>query len=231
VNVTQAGSYNISTDLQNGFQFVDSGFFNTLGINTIRLKPIGTPILPLTTTFSVSFDSSVCSFFVDVKDSTGSGLGGGDTTGNGGGGDTTQAGLNMWKFTNSSSKDFFNGTATAFFDTTLYPTPTLIITGPSAISDSALVIDLNLGDTTLSNFVPGTYPTGNNGEFYFEYKSGLDYFTIYAASGGSEIMNVNLTGYDSVTRILTGKFSGTVLNTKTHNTETIINGSFTVVMQ
>jgi hypothetical protein len=75
VNVTQTGSYNISTDLQNGFQFVDSGFFNATGINIIRLKPIGTPIIPVTTVFSVSFDTSACSFVVDVKDSTGTGLG------------------------------------------------------------------------------------------------------------------------------------------------------------
>src|SRR5690242_9024782 len=47
VNVTQTGSYNITTTLplQNGFEFADSGFFSNTGINIIRLKPIGTPIL------------------------------------------------------------------------------------------------------------------------------------------------------------------------------------------
>src|SRR6476620_992204 len=45
VNVDSAGNYRIYTDLQNGFMFADSGFFNTTGIATVRLKPIGTPIL------------------------------------------------------------------------------------------------------------------------------------------------------------------------------------------
>src|SRR4030095_7454859 len=62
VNVTAAGNYVISTDLQNGFEFLDSGFFNNTGLNTIRLRPIGTPIIPVATSFNVTFDSSVCSF-------------------------------------------------------------------------------------------------------------------------------------------------------------------------
>src|SRR6185436_2135417 len=108
--VTKTGSYSISTDMQNGFRFVDSGFFNAIGINIIKLKPIGTPIIPVATIFSVSFDSSTCSFVVNVQDSTGTGLGGGgDTSGNGGGntGDTTAAGA--WKFTDSTNNTSYTG--------------------------------------------------------------------------------------------------------------------------
>src|SRR6516225_10773844 len=43
VNVSQAGTYSITSDLQNGFQFFDSGFFSNTGLNVIHLKPIGIP--------------------------------------------------------------------------------------------------------------------------------------------------------------------------------------------
>ena len=43
VNVDTPGLYNIKTDLQNGFMFADSGYFTTVGVNKIALKPIGTP--------------------------------------------------------------------------------------------------------------------------------------------------------------------------------------------
>src|ERR1700750_1002922 len=65
VNVTQAGSYNITSDQQDGFIFADSGFFSNTGINIIHLKPVGTPIIPTTATFNINFDSSFCSFNVN----------------------------------------------------------------------------------------------------------------------------------------------------------------------
>ncbi len=101
VNVTQTGSYNITTaPLENGLEFFDSGFFSNTGINTMRLKPIGTPILNTPTTFNISFDSSFCSFTVNVQDSTGTGLGGDqDTTGQGGDPDD---GSGNWQFAQGS---------------------------------------------------------------------------------------------------------------------------------
>lgn len=75
VNVTKAGTYNISSDAQNGIIFSDSGFFNVTGLQTIELKPIGTPILNVPTDFTYTFDSTTCGFTIDVQDSTGTGLG------------------------------------------------------------------------------------------------------------------------------------------------------------
>src|SRR4051812_6084869 len=49
VQVDSVGNYRIYTDFQNGFMFADSGFFNATGINTIKLKPIGTPLLQIVT--------------------------------------------------------------------------------------------------------------------------------------------------------------------------------------
>jgi len=94
VNVSVPGSYHISTDLQNGFMFSDSGFFAATGINKVQLKPIGTPILEKPTVFTVSFDSTVCNFAVHVEDSTGKGLGGVEPTPT----DSTNLSDTAWKF-------------------------------------------------------------------------------------------------------------------------------------
>jgi hypothetical protein len=80
LNVKTTGNFAIYTDLENGFQFADSGFFSTTGLTVIKLKPIGRPILQNSTLFTISFDSSACMFSVNVKDSTGTGLGGGTGT-------------------------------------------------------------------------------------------------------------------------------------------------------
>jgi len=229
VNVTQTGSYNISTDLQNGFQFIDSGFFNATGINVIRLKPIGTPILPITTIFSVSFDSSICSFFVDVKDSTGTGLGNGDTTGNGGyGGDTTQATLGMWKLYDSSNARQYIGAA-AVIDTLISGVPVLIIEGAVATLDTILTIQLSVPDTALSNSVPGVFPTGLSNSFKLSYLNGSTLTDLYVADAGTAaVMTIYLNQYDPVTRVLSGKFSGTANDVAGGGNITITNGSFTV---
>src|SRR5436190_22457166 len=117
VNVTQTGSYNITSDIQDGFQFLDSGFFSSTGINIIRLKPIGAPIIPVPTTFNISFDSSFCSFTINVQDSTGTGLGGQDTTGNG-----NPDYMGSWQFFTDSG-GVFQGTfdtAVVILDTSIW---------------------------------------------------------------------------------------------------------------
>lgn len=61
VNITSAGKYVINTDTSNGFWFRDSGFVLP-GLQTIKLKGFGKPILPLNTDFLVSYNNSVCTF-------------------------------------------------------------------------------------------------------------------------------------------------------------------------
>ena len=232
VNVTETGSYTISTAFENGFQFVDSGFFNATGINVIRLKPIGTPILPITTVFSVGFDGSVCSFFVDVKDSTGTGLGGGDTSGTGGyAGDTTQATLNMWKLYDSSKAKQYSGAAIVT-DTLISGIPVLIVQGAVASLDTILAIQLTLTDTALANVVPGVFQTGlNNDSFKFSYLSGTTLTDIYVANAGTAgVMTIYLNQFDPITRILSGRFAGTANDVALGGTVQITNGSFTVAV-
>jgi len=78
VHVASAGRYKIVSDTANGLIFKDSGFFYTTGYDTIHLKAEGTPLVPQTDLFSVTFDSTVapgCSFEITVNDSTGRGNG------------------------------------------------------------------------------------------------------------------------------------------------------------
>ena len=64
VNITAPGSYTITTDVQNGYSFKDSGFFATPGIISVKLKARGRPVLPITSDFTVSFGTSFCLFSV-----------------------------------------------------------------------------------------------------------------------------------------------------------------------
>ncbi len=68
VNVTSTGTYNISTNVTNGFGFSGAGTFTTTGIQTILLTAQGTPVTQGTFTFSTASPSSNgCIFTVPVN--------------------------------------------------------------------------------------------------------------------------------------------------------------------
>ena len=69
VNFISAGKYSISTDTSNGFSFQTSGITTATGVQNIILKATGKPIGAYLTTFSIAFDTSICTFSVDVSDS------------------------------------------------------------------------------------------------------------------------------------------------------------------
>jgi len=226
VNVTQTGSYNITTTppLQNGFEFADSGFFSNTGINIIRLKPIGTPILNTPTTFTVSFDSSICSFTVNVQDSTGTGLGGQqDTTGQGGDPDSS---ANNWQFTqdtlvftgtiDSATKDNSTGLATS-----------LHLSGSTSTGDTTMSIEFVIPSTDIQT---GTYTMLTNGIF-FSMTDVPSLTVIYEADGlttGTDF-TVVITSYNSATKQVQGTFSGQVQD-HFGNIVPITNGSFTALV-
>ncbi|MDP9229734.1 MAG: hypothetical protein M3O67_03555 [Bacteroidota bacterium] len=66
VNVTNPGSYTITTDTTNGYSFNSTGTFSASGTNTITLKAKGTPLTAGTNLFVISFDSSFCLIQVAV---------------------------------------------------------------------------------------------------------------------------------------------------------------------
>lgn len=61
INITQIGNYVIKTNTTNGYYFYDSSSVAILGLNTFRLKAIGTPLAANFDNFIVSFDGSTCS--------------------------------------------------------------------------------------------------------------------------------------------------------------------------
>jgi hypothetical protein len=65
VNVTGSGQYKIFSDTANGFWFRDSGYI-TAGLQNIKVRGYGKPILPLNTDFVVSYNNSICIFTVNL---------------------------------------------------------------------------------------------------------------------------------------------------------------------
>ncbi len=64
VDVTTAGYYTVSTDTINGFYFSAAGSFTATGENTVRLQGNGKPLTVGTNIFTVTYDSTVCTFSV-----------------------------------------------------------------------------------------------------------------------------------------------------------------------
>lgn len=65
VNITTPGRYTISSDTANGFWFRDSGY-TTSGLQTLKIRGYGKPILPLNTDFILTYNNSACLFTVQL---------------------------------------------------------------------------------------------------------------------------------------------------------------------
>lgn len=61
--VSSPGSYTITTDVQNGYSFRDSGFIATAGTFPIRLKAVGSPIDAETSIFTAMLGTQAFCFF------------------------------------------------------------------------------------------------------------------------------------------------------------------------
>jgi hypothetical protein len=64
VVVNTAGSYVISSDTANGMYFRATGNFSSTGVNTVRLPGFGKPLNTGTNTFTVTYDSTQCTFSI-----------------------------------------------------------------------------------------------------------------------------------------------------------------------
>ncbi|MEP6845698.1 MAG: hypothetical protein ABI861_06830 [Panacibacter sp.] len=222
VNVAAAGSYIISSDLQNGFMFADSGFFTTKGINTVRLKPSGTPLVIKPTVFTIAFDSSVCNFFVDVKDSTGHGTPVPDPVS-----DSTNFSDTAWQF--NVGAGFYHGQIdTAFVVDTLGLKYLTLVGSNTPSGDTSFLMGILL---LSGNIMPGTYTTSlEAGVYLTTLQPPSTPVTIYHADGTtatSGIVTITIISYDSTSGILEGTFSGTAVD-DTGNPVTITNGAFKV---
>jgi len=70
VNVTAAGSYEITTDTINGYSFKANGVFVNNGLVHIKLSASGKPIAAGMNYFTLQYNGSFCEAKVDVTDST-----------------------------------------------------------------------------------------------------------------------------------------------------------------
>ena len=66
VDVISGGSYVISSDTINGFFFRATGTFSTTGVNTVRLQGNGKPLAAGTNIFTVTYDSTQCTFSINT---------------------------------------------------------------------------------------------------------------------------------------------------------------------
>jgi hypothetical protein len=64
VNFTVTGKYKIFSDTVNGMWFLDSGYALATGPTTVKLKGKGTPLLPGSSDFVLTFGNSFCKFTV-----------------------------------------------------------------------------------------------------------------------------------------------------------------------
>lgn len=64
VNFTVTGKYKIYSDTVNGMWFLDSGYVLATGPTTVKLKGRGTPLLPGSSDFVLSFGNSKCKFTI-----------------------------------------------------------------------------------------------------------------------------------------------------------------------
>ena len=71
VRVDSTGSFNISTDVVNGYSFRAAGNFSSTGVQTIKLTGSGKPLASGTNTFTVTYNGTVCQFSVTVTAPTG----------------------------------------------------------------------------------------------------------------------------------------------------------------
>jgi hypothetical protein len=222
VNVYSLGTYNIQSNVQNGFQLTDSGSFTTLGLNTIKLKASGPALNIGSTNFTINYDAGSCIITVNVLDSTGTGLGG-----DSGNIDTTAAALNAWKFT-ANGHTYGGGINTAVF-TSLGEILTLTGTMQSGATDTTFGLSVQLTSSAVDT---GTFQTSLPGnDFSLQQTTGSIIFAANAITS-PPVLNIVITNFIASTKVVTGTFSGNSYDIN-GNTVPIVAGSFkaTVTIQ
>jgi len=146
VHVSSPGSYNITTDKQNGVIFSATGTFTDTGKTSVKLRANGVFTKPILTYFNLTFDTTLCQFWVPVEDSTGLSM----TPGS-------------WKFT--AGGRMYQGTGTAVW----YELPALgdkyrWYGSSSGFTDTSLNIELAVFYDTAGGANP-TYFIDNNFDF------------------------------------------------------------------
>ncbi|MGZ8557950.1 MAG: hypothetical protein ACXWWC_06450 [Chitinophagaceae bacterium] len=223
VNVTETGSYSIFTDTQNGLRFADSGIFKTAGINIIKLKPIGTPVIHKLTDLTISLDTSACPLTINVLDSTRP-----DQNNQ-----PDALPLNNWKFTDTKRRRTYRGIFENNYILILGSLNVLVLSTKNAQApgDSTLMINIGLpaGIIAKDTYTTADPPTG------IVFKTFSD-ACVNCAGGGliprssGATVTIIITSYDPATKIVKGRFSGTTIDWF-NEIATIKDGEFSAVIK
>jgi hypothetical protein len=196
VDVSRTGTYNISTDSRNGIMLADSGTFDRIGINNVRLKPTGKIVYTTSSTFPLIFDNTYCDFTINTIDTT---LPDG-----------------QWQFT--AGGQFQHGLASFFV---YYPPEgglLVDIVGGTKTYDSIWHLFLPMAEdrgNSSYGFTPGAYSTSNPRTSFF-YLAGTDTILRADATTPGNVINISLdsivsaaSGYQISAR---GRFGGSAVN-------------------
>ena len=213
VNISRTGYYRIVSDVQNGVQFADSGVFTTIGQQIVRLKSMGVFTNPSLTSFTITFDHSVCGFSIKV--------------------DTLALADNSWRFT--AQGRVYSGTCSFHFWFIPNHLGTLWdFTGLVPSGDTTLSMELALPPDTYA-LPPASYPTNTISSFAFYTPGGVNvpYHVIFSADASKpdKVVTIVVTGHtdympNGFVQYL-GTFSGTARDS-TDAPVTITNGVFRV---
>ncbi|HEX5151107.1 MAG TPA: hypothetical protein VFW07_06640 [Parafilimonas sp.] len=198
VNVFTTGNYVISTDMQNGFRFIDSGVFNSAGMHTVKLKPVGKPISNKLTNFTITFDTSTCSLSLDVKDSS---LLYADSE------------LNTWEYIDVQTGIHYHGIINATYYLFTQISGLLSLRQePEKYGDTSFQIGIvyPTEEITTGSFKTDT---SNNVSLSANGKCiNCAWNVAYVYTGA--VATINVESYDASTGIIKGTFSGTTINWK-----------------
>ncbi len=209
ITVTTAGPYNISATV-NGMTFAGSGTL-TLASTLITLTGTGTPAGPAGT-YNLSVGTPACLIPITVA----------------------AAPTIDWKFTIVGGSTYQGSTALGgvMYDVTSAPPFTFLdYLGDNAALDnfSFSLIDLSGGILPAETYNTNSVGLSNMGAFYFT--NGAITIDLTADPGPPAIgsMVFTITSHNTVTKTITGTFSGTAHDAISNSNKTITNGTFTVI--
>jgi hypothetical protein len=226
VDITKTGTYNISTGFINGFQFAGSGTFQNKGIQKVRLKASGMPLQDTLSVFNCSFDTSTCTFTIQVKTDSivvpvivPPAAAPTDTTNTA---DTTSE-INSWHFTDLTDRSFHSGIIDPITNWSIV-SPTehfLNIVGwpgtpDNNNKDTIFTMQLFLASSQIE---PGTYliTEGFRGDNFFGYANNIylpfagaeSFFYFYRSTArANKDFTITIISYDPLTNIVSGSFKG-----------------------
>lgn len=194
VNVAVTGSYFITTDLQNGFHFADSGTFTATGLQTVHLESTGTPVDTGYTGFTVCYDTSCCPLSVHVTEAP-----------------VIELPDNAWQYTDVSTGKTYTGN----FNATNYvatPVSTLVSLRKQIITpaDTSFEISFVFPATGIET---GSFLTDDGNAWSYTHAGvcvNCAWEVAYQLYGA--ITNIVVTDYDALTKTIKGTFSGTTIN-------------------